>query len=204
LTRLAGLVMRELEERLARIEAGNHESESRELALDRAAKDIGERLGIPVLKLYGSHTRLEIGALGQESESLEGVFQNLRHDQFESQPDPNLKLKLLERLRFTRNHNPKPAPARALLLGDQRVIVAHAFGSDVALRAWAIRAGVPPLLLEAFNDAAVILRLPADSTLIGLSARDDSGLDATGMQPEWLALGSLQRDQTSERDHAQT
>jgi hypothetical protein len=190
LTRLAGLVMRELEERLARINAGNNEAESRELALDRASKDIGERLGLSVMKLYGSRQPLELGALGEEPDILEGVFTQLKGNQPEVQPDPNLKLKLLERLRFTGRHAANPAPARTLLLGDQRVILAHAFGPDLSLRAWAIRPGLPPLALESFSGAAVTLNLPADTTLFGLSASDDSGLNATGIAPEWLALGS--------------
>ena len=193
LTRLAGLVMRELEERLARIEAGNHESESREQALDRASKDIGERLGLPVMKLFGSRQPLELGALGKEPEALEGVFTQLKSNQPEVQPDPNLKLKLLERLRFTGKHAANPAPARALLLGNQRVIVAHTFGPDSPLRTWAIRPGSAPLALEAFSGAAVIFNVPADTTLIGLSASNDSSLHATGIAPEWLALGELQR-----------
>ena len=195
LTRLAGLVMRELEERLARIKAGNDQSESRELALDRASKDIGERLGLPVMKLYASRQPLELGALGDEPDALEGVFTQLKGNQQEVQPDPNLKLKLLERLRFTRSHNPKPAPARALILNAEHAIVAHAFDPNLELQVWSKRPGNPALALESFNGSAVKVQLPSGSTLIGLSTFTDSSA------PDWLALGELQLDESQIRWH---
>jgi hypothetical protein len=185
LTRLAGMVMRELENRLERLNAGNTSPESREAALDRAATGIGERLGLHVLKLFGSHDRLELGALNQEANVLEKLFPQLRQDLPESRPDPNLKLKLLERLRFTRSHKPKPAPARALILNAKHAIVAHAFDPTLELQVWSKQPGNPALVLEAFNGSAIKVQLPGGSTLIGLSTHTDSS------EPDWLALGEL-------------
>ena len=195
LTRLAALVMQELEDRLGRVNAGIEadfrEADTREVALDRAASSIGARLGIRVFKLYGSHDRLEIGALGQEPESLEGVFQNLRRNQPEAQPDPNLKLKLLERLRFTRNHNPKPAPARALMLTAEHAIVAHAFDPNLELQVWTKQPGTLALALEGFTGSARKVLVPSNTTLIGLTKGRQSAWP-TSSEPEWLALGELQ------------
>lgn len=190
LVRLAGMVMRELEDRLARINAGTDTPESREQALDRATTSIGERLGLSVLKLYGSRQPLELGALHQEAEVLEDVFKHLKRNQPEALPNPNLKLKLLERLRFTRNHNDNPAPARALLLGNDQAIVAHAFDETMALQAWSKQSGMAATVLGSFSGSAVTVRLPKNSKLIGLSAQHNSAAAEHG-EPEWLALGEL-------------
>jgi hypothetical protein len=189
LTRLAAMVMQELEDRLARINAGTNTTEPREQALDRAMKSIGERLGLPVLKLYGSRQSLELGALAQEAEVLEDVFKHFKRNQSEEQPNPNLKLKLLERLRFTRNHNDNPAPARALLLGDDQAIVAHAFDETMTLQAWSKQTGLAATVLGSFTGSALTVRLPNNSTLIGLSTQSNSVTDPG--EPDWLALGEL-------------
>jgi GAF domain len=190
LTRLAALVMCELEDRLARINTGTNAPEPRENALDRAMKNIGARLGLPVLKLYGSRQPLELGALHDEADTLEGVFTHLKRNQPEEQPNPNLKLKLLGRLRFTRNHNDNPAPAQALLLGGDQAIVAHAFDETMTLQAWSKRPGLAATVLTSFTGCAKMLRLPNNSTLIGLSSQSDSGVAGLG-EPDWLALGEL-------------
>jgi GAF domain-containing protein len=196
LTRLAALVMHELEDRLARINAGTDTPETREQALDRAIKSIGERLGLPVLKLYGSRQALELGALHQEAAVLEDVFKHLKRNQPEEQPNPNLKLKLLERLRFTRNHNDNPAPARALLLGDDQAIVAHAFDETMTLQAWSKQTGLAATILGSFTGSALTVRLPNHSTLIGLSTQSNSNV-ADPAEPDWLALGELTPQLTS-------
>lgn len=185
LTRLASLVMQELEDRIARVDAG-HKTDSREVALNRAAATVGERLGLRVLKLYGSDGPLEVSALGQETESLAGVFQNLYRHQPEAQPDPNLKLKLLERLRFARNHTPKPAPARALILTAGHAIVAHAFDPNLELQVWTKQPERSALALVSFTGAALRIQIPPNTTLIGLRKGSGSG------EPDWLALGELQ------------
>jgi hypothetical protein len=195
LTCLADLVMRELEARLNRISTevgiGNNTPESRELALDRATKNIGKRLGLPVLKMYGSRQPLELGALSNEPDTLEAVFRRLKDNQPEAQPDPNLKLKLLERLRFTGKHAPNPAPARALLLSDQQVIVAHAFDPAAAFQVWSKAPAAAATPLEQFAGSAVSVRFPKNSTLIGLSAQVNSNRTDPS-DPDWLALGELQ------------
>jgi GAF domain len=196
LTQLAKLVMRELEDRLARIDAGKNTLEPREQALDRATKSIGERLGLPVLKLYGSRQPLELGALHQEKDVLEELFTHLKRNQPEAQPNPNLKLKLLERLRFTRNHNDNPAPARALLLGNDQAIVAHAFDQTMSLQAWSKRPGLAATVLGSFTGCALTVRLPNNSSLIGLSAQINSS-GANLDEPDWLALGELLPQLTS-------
>jgi hypothetical protein len=196
LTRLAALVMHELEDRLTRINAGTDTPETREQALDRAINSIGERLGLPVLKLYGSRQPLELGALHNEADTLEEVFKSLNRDQPEAQPNPNLKLKLLERLRFTRNHNDNPAPARALLLGDDQAIVAHAFDETMTLQAWSKQSGAAAAVLGSFTGSALTVRLPNNSTLIGLSAQGNSNVTDPG-EPDWLALGELTPQLTS-------
>jgi hypothetical protein len=196
LIRLAAMVMKELEDRLARIEAGTDAPEPREQALDRAMKSIGERLGLPVLKLYGSRQPLELGALHDEADTIEDVFKSLNRDQPEAQPNPNLKLKLLERLRFTRNHNDNPAPARALLLGDDQAIVAHAFDETISLQAWSKQTGLAATALGAFTGTALTVRLPRNSSLIGLSAENSSG-GTNPSEPDWLALGELMPQLTS-------
>jgi GAF domain len=201
LTRLATMVMRELEDRTARINAGTNAPEPREQALDRATTSIGERLGLPVLKLYGSRQPLELDALHQEAAVLEDVFKHLKRNQPEEQPNPNLKLKLLERLRFTRNHNDNPAPARALLLGDDQAIVAHAFDETMTLQAWSKQPGLAATVLGSFTGSALTVRLPNNSNLIGLSARSNSGgSNSSGAdlgEPDWLALGELTPQLTS-------
>jgi GAF domain len=186
LIRLAAMVMNELEDRISRINAGTDIPEPREQALDRATKSIGERLGLPVLKLYGSRQPLELGALHEEAVTLEDVFKSLSLNQPEEQPNPNLKLKLLERLRFTRSHNDNPAPARALLLGDDQAIVAHAFDETMSLHAWSKRPGLAATVLGSFTGSAMTVRLPNNSSLIGLSAQSNSQ-----DEPDWLALGEL-------------
>jgi hypothetical protein len=196
LIRLAGMVMKELEDRLARINARTNTPETREQALDRATKSIGERLGLPVLKLYGSRQPLELGALHDEANTLEEVFKSLSRNQPEAQPNPNLKLKLLERLRFTRNHNDNPAPARALLLGDDQAIVAHAFDETMTLQAWSKQSGVAATDLGSFTGSALTVRLPNNSTLIGLSAQSNASA-AEPSEPDWLALGELTPQLTS-------
>ncbi len=202
LTRLAAMVMRELEDRLERLQNTNNSPESREAALDRATANIGEQLGLSVLKMFGSYDRLRVEALNQEPDALEGLLTALQHVQPEAQPDLNLKLKLLERLRFTRSHNPKPAPARALILNAEHAIVAHAFDPNLELQVWSKQPGNPALALEAFNGSAVKVQVPSGSTLIGLSTFTDSS------EPDWLALGELQlgelqlgEPQSQSRDH---
>jgi hypothetical protein len=201
LTQLADLVMRELEDRLARITAGQNALEPREQALDRATNSIADRFGLSVLKLYGSRQPLELEALSSEPEMLAEVLTHLQRNQPETQPEPNLKLKLLERLRFTRNHVANPAPARALVLrnqqvtsqqeSNQRVVVAHAFDPDLALRVWSKQPGRAATALDSFRGAATTLQLPAGSTLIGLSMQDNLN-QSDSSQPNWLALGQLQ------------
>ena len=188
LTRLAGLVMQELEKRLVRINAGNNPPESRESALDRATKSIGERLQLPVLKMFGSRQPLELGALNDDPELLEGIYAQFKRNQPEALPDPNLKLKLLERLRFTRNHNANPAPARALLLGREHAIVAHAFDETLTLQAWSKESGQAATDLGTFTGAAITLRLPVNSHLIGLSQQNNH---SNPDEPTWLALGQI-------------
>jgi GAF domain len=195
LIRLAGMVMQELEDRLARIDAKTDTPETREQALDRCMKSIGERLGLPVLKLYGSRQPLELGALHDETDTLEDVFKSLNRNQPEAQPNLNLKLKLLERLRFTRNHNDNPAPARALLLGDDQAIVAHAFDETMRLQAWSKRPGLAAAVLGSFTGSALTVHLPKNSSLIGLSAQSNSVADLG--EPDWLALGELTPQLTS-------
>jgi GAF domain len=196
LTRLATLVMHELEDRLARINARTNTLETREQALDRAMRSIGERLGLPVLKLYGSRQPLGLGALHQEAAVLEDVFKHLKRDQPAEQPNPNLKLKLLERLRFTRNHTGNPAPARALLLGDDQAIVAHAFDETMTLQVWSKQSGLAATVLGSFTGSALTVRLPNNSTLIGLSTQSHSNVTDLG-EPDWLALGELTPQLTS-------
>ena len=207
LTRLAAMVMRELEDRLERLQNTITSPESREAALDRATASIGEQLGLSVLKMFGSHDRLShdrlgLEALNQEPDALEGLLTALQDVQPEAQPDPNLKLKLLERLRFTRSHNPKPAPARALILNAEHAIVAHAFDPNLELQVWSKQPGNPAFALEAFNGSAIKVQVPSGSTLIGLSTFTDSS------EPDWLALGELQlgelqlgEPQSQSRDH---
>jgi GAF domain len=190
LAHLANLVMHELEVRLARIDVGTNTLEPRIQALDRAMTCIGERLGLPVLKLYGSRPPLELGALQDEPEVLDGLFTHLKRNQPEAQVNPNLKLKLLERLRFTRNHDDNPAPARALLLGDDQAIVAHAFEDSISLQAWSKRPGLAATVLGSFSGSAMTVRLPNDSSLIGLSDQSIPGGADFG-EPTWLALGEL-------------
>jgi GAF domain len=184
LTRLAAMVMRELEDRLERLQ--DNMPESREAALDRATASIGERLGLSVLKMFGSHDRLGLEALNQEPDVLGGLFTALQDAQPEAQPNPNLKLKLLERLRFTRSHNPKPAPARVLILSADHAIVAHAFDPNLEMQVWSKQPGNPALALETFNGSAIKVQVPNGSTLIGLSTFTDLN------EPDWLALGELQ------------
>jgi GAF domain len=184
LTRMAAMVMQELEDRLERL----HQSvtaESREVALDRAASSIGQRLGLPVLKLYGSRDRLELGAMVQEPEALASVFENLHQNQPETALNANVKLKLLERLRFTQNHNPKPAPARILMLNAEHAIIAHAFDPKLEFQIWTKQPGIAALALASFNGSAFKVPLPKNSTLIGLTNYSASS------EPDWLALGEL-------------
>jgi GAF domain-containing protein len=189
LSRLASLVMRELEERLARIDgrihAGSDTPESREQALDRAASHIGQRLGLPVKSLYGSRADVELGALSSESELLEGIFAKTSEAQLEAGPNPSLKLKMLERVRFAQRHGRKPAPARAILITDRQVVVAHALEPDLPLTLWAKRSGEPAVAIADFSGSAVMAALPADSSLIGLSRQSSVS------EPDWLALGAL-------------
>jgi GAF domain-containing protein len=184
LSRLAAMVMQELENRLERVEP-NATPESREVALDRAASTIGLRLGLSVHKLYGSREKLELGAISQEPESLEGVFENLRQNQPETALNANVKLKLLERIRFTRNHNPKPAPARILMLNTEHAIIAHAFDPKLEFQIWTKQPGIAALALASFNGSAFKVPLPKNSTLIGLTNYSASS------EPDWLALGEL-------------
>jgi hypothetical protein len=184
LTRLAAMVMHELENRLERLQI-NGAAESREVALDRAASSIGQRLGLPVLKLYGSRDRLELGAMVQEPEALASVFENLHQNQPETALNANVKLKLLERMRFTRNHNPKPAPARVLMLNVEHAIIAHAFDPNLELQIWTKQPGIAALALASFNGSAFKVQFPKNSTLIGLTHHSASS------EPDWLALGEL-------------
>jgi hypothetical protein len=186
LSRLASLVMRELEERLQRINAGSNPPEPREQALDRAVSSIGQRLGLPVKTLYGSRAETELEALNSESDLLEGVFAKLPAAQPEAGPNPSLKLKMLERVRFTQRHNKQAAPARAILMTNRQVVVAHALEPDLPLCLWAKRSGEPAVTIAEFTGLAVMALLPADSSLIGLN--NPSSAD----QPDWLAVGALQ------------
>jgi GAF domain len=185
LLRLASLVMRELEERLARIHSGSNMSEPREQALDRAASSIGQRFGLPVKTLYGSRTDTELGALSSESDVLEGLFAKIPEPQPEAGPNPSLKLKMLERVRFAQRHSKKSAPARAILITDRQVVVAHALEPDLPLTLWAKRSGEPAVAIAEFSGSAVMAALPADSSLIGLSKQSGAS------EPDWLALGAL-------------
>jgi GAF domain len=215
LTQMAALVMRELEARLERLNAQAGETvpaESRLQALERAVEGIGTQLGLRVRALFTAPiglAPLELGALSRNdpeilgseissseisgseisgSEILEEVFSQLRRSQPEVNPDAGLKPKMLERVRFANRHTARVVPARALVLADQRLIVAHAFEPDVPLRLWAKQPGLPVVMLEDFVGAAVLSRLPDAAAVIGLSAQS---VQENVLESEWLALGTL-------------
>ena len=191
LEQLATLVMQELERRLS-----PQAAEGRLATLERVLGDVAGVLGVDERALFGAgHTEPEPGPSEPTalSELLETDSDTDRQTHLETismlaravpqlNPPRNLKLKVLERIRFNRRFAAKPALARVLLWPDGRALVAHALigAPGQSWRVWAIQHNGAAVPLETFAGLAVLVQVPAGTQSLAISTAEDSAFLAIG------------------------